>query len=159
MRSAFSERINLLRILGSTCSIPIFLDSEQLLKSSGAAVARSGSMIASRDAIPPAKTAGQRRVLHHPAAAADDLLQLPGSSFRTYVMALPDCSTPSSAIHALSRAEPWAASPKGSLFHEASACWLSDQATRSYQGLPATPWMDPSSTGEPRRWGALNRMG
>ena len=29
----------------------------------------------------------------------------------------------------------------------------------SYQGLPTTPRMDPSSTGEPRRWGALNNPG
>ena len=29
----------------------------------------------------------------------------------------------------------------------------------SYQGLPTTPWVDPSSTGEPRRWGALNKTG
>ena len=29
----------------------------------------------------------------------------------------------------------------------------------SYQALPTTSWVDPSSTGEPRRWGALNRTG
>jgi len=29
----------------------------------------------------------------------------------------------------------------------------------SYQALPTTAWMDPSSTGEPRRWGALNFSG
>src|SRR3954462_11567363 len=29
----------------------------------------------------------------------------------------------------------------------------------SYQGLPTIPWVDPPSTGEPRRWGALNKMG
>ena len=28
----------------------------------------------------------------------------------------------------------------------------------SYQGLPTTPWVDLPSTGEPRRWGALNKM-
>jgi hypothetical protein len=29
----------------------------------------------------------------------------------------------------------------------------------SYQALPTTAWVDPSSTGEPRRWGALNFPG
>ncbi len=29
----------------------------------------------------------------------------------------------------------------------------------SYQGLPTTPWVVPSSTGEPRRWGALSNPG
>src|SRR4051812_31723343 len=29
----------------------------------------------------------------------------------------------------------------------------------SYQSLPTTPWVDPPSTGEPRRWGAPNKMG
>ncbi len=29
----------------------------------------------------------------------------------------------------------------------------------SYQGLPTTPWVDPSSTGVSRRWGALNKTG
>src|SRR5215472_5612646 len=29
----------------------------------------------------------------------------------------------------------------------------------SYQVLPTTSWVDPPSTGEPRRWGALNRSG
>jgi hypothetical protein len=29
----------------------------------------------------------------------------------------------------------------------------------SYQVLPTIPWVDPSSTGEPRRWGALNDPG
>ena len=29
----------------------------------------------------------------------------------------------------------------------------------SYQALPTTTWVDPSSTGEPRRWGALNDPG
>jgi hypothetical protein len=29
----------------------------------------------------------------------------------------------------------------------------------SYQVLPTTSWVDPSSTGEPRRWGALRNAG
>ena len=29
----------------------------------------------------------------------------------------------------------------------------------SYQVLPTTSWMDPSSTGESRRWGALRNAG
>jgi hypothetical protein len=29
----------------------------------------------------------------------------------------------------------------------------------SYQVLPTTSWVDPSSTGEPRRWGALKGLG
>src|SRR5947209_4627011 len=29
----------------------------------------------------------------------------------------------------------------------------------SYQSLPTTPWVDPASTGEPRRWGALRNAG
>src|SRR5690348_12062885 len=29
----------------------------------------------------------------------------------------------------------------------------------SYQVLPTTTWVDPSSTGEPRRWGALRDAG
>jgi hypothetical protein len=29
----------------------------------------------------------------------------------------------------------------------------------SYQVLPTTSWVDPSSTGEPRRWGALRHPG
>jgi hypothetical protein len=28
-----------------------------------------------------------------------------------------------------------------------------------YQVLPTTSWVDPSSTGEPRRWGALRNAG
>jgi hypothetical protein len=34
-----------------------------------------------------------------------------------------------------------------------------DKPLVTYQVLPTTPWMDPSSTGEPRRWGALNKTG
>jgi hypothetical protein len=29
----------------------------------------------------------------------------------------------------------------------------------SYEVLPTTSWVDPSSTGEPRRWGALRNPG
>src|SRR3954454_13096207 len=50
--------------------------------------------------------------------------------------------------------------PKGGLCHEASDqddC--SSQPLVSYQALPTTAWMDPSSTGEPRRWGALRNVG
>jgi hypothetical protein len=49
--------------------------------------------------------------------------------------------------------------PRRPLSRGFGPCGYPSKPLVSYQGLPTIPWVEPPSTGEPRRWGALNKTG